>query len=1209
MKRILTLLFALVAISASAFEQGDFAYTIQSDGTARINGFKSSYSGSPTTLTIPGYVYDSGTQKYYQVKSIQNSAFRNKKSLTKVTIQYGVEDILSYAFAECPNLKTIYLPSSIKSLANRVFDQTPLTYVNCAAEVMPSITEYALAGMTSASGSRSWSCATPEGKDAADAVTRITSNFTTGWNASAADISDQTFGSSSANTLCNVYLNITEGWNPSTQNYGKAKLLTATPSSSNSSGTLKFDYNQSIMQGYAHFYVTEISGSFRYNGTRIKVLDMSQTSKVEKIGAQAFYNCTNLTQAKVTAKVIEGSAFNYCTNLASVQLYGTSESNCVQSLGTFAFARTKVSSIYIPAGLTSYGAGAFAYCTNLSSISVSSSNSTFATHAATPGCLYNKAKTILYQAAGKFGDTSFADNAPETLNNISAYAFAGNTGMESLDVPYGVKTIGSYAFAETSNLISLSIPRSVTTFSGNTFVNMSSLTQLSFNHTTIPSTLTGSAVFYGIKSGCKLRVPRWRKGHYQANSVWKSAFSGGISESSFDFKQTFEGNVLYFTVTSTASYTDDLVQAEPTDGQVMLVDGGYEANSLSETLTLPDMVTYRGRTFMVTEIERETFIAKGDNGLVNVKGGAGIKKIGAKAFFGIQNTTTNRGYFSIPNPVEFGDSALSGFGIQYLTIGNRLERIGAYAFAHCSLIQQGTPIIYLPPTVTEIGDEAFSGAGFSLKVMITRTEKTILGHDIFEMFGNAESNHNILYVPLNLYLYYKNQTQSWLLNPENRRHLLPWYRPETKWSLISIPESGNFKIPYGNCYVINGYDKSVNVFKREHLGEDPVIPGNTGILFKGTPGTRYKLEQPSPSDEVCNPSVNYLVAPQGESEYFSTSQGKGLVYVLDGAAEMFRLQDATIYSGGAALRIPQSVFGTDTPPSNVDADYNYPELDLYINGVRVTEANAGDLSVIDGVSGDISFDFATNTLKMNNATITSSDENCIQINSDGIIIDLQGVNTLNRGSGEAHWGNSGILIFGNYKKLLTTIRNSGTLNVSHPTGFAIRVYNGILTIADGAQVNLTGKYGLYGCQFDEVTLLMRGANTKLVSNGTIASVSDVHKVQLLDDLAITEPAGTHLDNHIINDGNRDFFLANWLDADGNIIKDRDVVISKPTTPLYPKGDINCDGKVDMNDLNILVDIILDKAQPSSYQGDADVNGDTSVNIVDVNMLINIILER
>ena len=110
-KKLLTLLFAMVAIAASAdFVWGDFTFNVQSDGTATIFGFKSGYTGSPTSITIPGYCFDSSTQKYYKVKTIGPNAFNGKTSIQRVTIQYGVEDIHQYAFNGCTSLNTVDLP-------------------------------------------------------------------------------------------------------------------------------------------------------------------------------------------------------------------------------------------------------------------------------------------------------------------------------------------------------------------------------------------------------------------------------------------------------------------------------------------------------------------------------------------------------------------------------------------------------------------------------------------------------------------------------------------------------------------------------------------------------------------------------------------------------------------------------------------------------------------------------------------------------------------------------------------------------------------------------------------------------------------------------------------------------------------------------------------------------------------------------------------
>ena len=58
-----------------------------------------------------------------------------------------------------------------------------------------------------------------------------------------------------------------------------------------------------------------------------------------------------------------------------------------------------------------------------------------------------------------------------------------------------------------------------------------------------------------------------------------------------------------------------------------------------------------------------------------------------------------------------------------------------------------------------------------------------------------------------------------------------------------------------------------------------------------------------------------------------------------------------------------------------------------------------------------------------------------------------------------------------------------------------------------------------------------------------------------------------------------------------------------------RGDINGDGKVDVSDVNIIINIMLGKAQASSYPGNPDLNNDNKVDVTDVNAVINIMLGK
>ena len=57
------------------------------------------------------------------------------------------------------------------------------------------------------------------------------------------------------------------------------------------------------------------------------------------------------------------------------------------------------------------------------------------------------------------------------------------------------------------------------------------------------------------------------------------------------------------------------------------------------------------------------------------------------------------------------------------------------------------------------------------------------------------------------------------------------------------------------------------------------------------------------------------------------------------------------------------------------------------------------------------------------------------------------------------------------------------------------------------------------------------------------------------------------------------------------------------------GDLNGDGKVDVSDVNICINIILETVQDEAVKALADVTGDGNVDVSDVNLVVNIILGK
>ena len=56
------------------------------------------------------------------------------------------------------------------------------------------------------------------------------------------------------------------------------------------------------------------------------------------------------------------------------------------------------------------------------------------------------------------------------------------------------------------------------------------------------------------------------------------------------------------------------------------------------------------------------------------------------------------------------------------------------------------------------------------------------------------------------------------------------------------------------------------------------------------------------------------------------------------------------------------------------------------------------------------------------------------------------------------------------------------------------------------------------------------------------------------------------------------------------------------------GDVTGDGKVDVSDVNAVINIILKTKLPTDYPGKADMNGDGKIDVSDVNTIINLILK-
>ena len=430
---------------------------------------------------------------------------------------------------------------------------------------------------------------------------------------------------------------------------------------------------------------------------------------VTSIGDYAFHSCSALTSVTIGSGVasIGTCAFAYCSKLVEI-LVGANNLNyssingmllskdgktliqgvngdvtipdSVTSIGDWAFCGCRsLTSVTIPDSVTSIGGSAFAYCSKLIAIRVDDKNSNYSS---VNGLLLSKdAKTLIQ---GVNGDVTI----PDTVTRIGNNAFAGCSGLRSVEIPDSVTSIGDYAFLHCSALTSVTIPDSVTSIGYDAFRGCSALTSV-----TIPDSVTsiGYEAFYDCRSLTSVTIGSG------VTSIGHGVFSG-CSALIYD-TTTIPG------VKLVDGWVIDADESLSGDIDLINIRGiGYEAFcncGRLTSVTIPDSVTSIGESAFYY-----------CSGLTSVTIGSGVTSIGNYAFSDCSGLTS----VTIPDSVtSIGDGAFTDCSrLTSVSIPDSVTSIGNSAFARCS----GLTSVTIPDSVTSIGYEAFYNCGSLTSVTI-----------------------------------------------------------------------------------------------------------------------------------------------------------------------------------------------------------------------------------------------------------------------------------------------------------------------------------------------------------------------------------------------------------------------------------------------------------------------------------------------------------
>lgn len=194
----------------------------------------------------------------------------------------------------------------------------------------------------------------------------------------------------------------------------------------------------------------------------------------------AFENCSKMTSITIPASVtsIGKIAFSGCTNLTTVTILG----NVTQiPFGAFRYCES-LTTISAPNGFSSIGESAFYGCYSLTTIELSQSGASVGREA-----FYrcNSLKSV----TGSVGVAVSAFELCESLTSVSiskgvttipSNMFRDCSSLPSIVIPEGVTYISGGAFWGCSSLNSISIPKSVTQIGGVAFYDCGSLNHVAY---------------------------------------------------------------------------------------------------------------------------------------------------------------------------------------------------------------------------------------------------------------------------------------------------------------------------------------------------------------------------------------------------------------------------------------------------------------------------------------------------------------------------------------------------------------------------------------------------------------------------------------------------------------------------------------------------------------------------------------------------------
>ena len=687
---------------------------------SKHSDYENEYQGN---IVIPSSVVYKGAT--YRVTSIADLAFAGCPSLRSITIPSSVTHIGSYAFTDCFGLSSVQIPNTVTYVGSYAFRGCSVDSMNYLGTLHNWINK---------SWSQDWNDYNTryqlflngillEDVSIPENITNIpnrafmgcTSLKSVSLHNNVISVGDHAF------YFCDNLTSLTIGNSVTDMSEYAFNTEFSKISSIYFEGNINDWLNKSwgyISLDYKLFFYGELQE------------DIIIPNYVTNIAYNAFWGCGSLRTLtipnSVTNAIIE---YGRCPNLESIVV--ASDNPNYSSIGGVLYDKEgttllrcpvgKQGTYTIPSNVTSIAYGAFSGCDNLISVTIPENISSVANNA------FNGVLNIIY--AGSLSVSSWgARSVNGYMENNIVYSDETKTNLLAcskaikgeIEIPNSVTSIGERAFRDCAGLTSVTIPNSVTSIGSSTFYGCAGLTSI-----TIPNSVTsiGQSAFYGCENLKSISIPN------SVTSISTSAFYGcsGLTYVTIPNSVTSIGQ--------SAFYGCENLKSISIPNSVTSIGSDAFSNCISLTsVSIPNNIT---------RIEDDTFYKC--SSLASVIIPKDVTYIGNDAFYGCRNLTSivwdakNCSAYKFGGQLEsvvFGNevenipnSLCAGkTNITSIVVPNNVISIGENAFIRCSNLQTLT----LGENITTYGSSAFSECSSLTSIYNYRRTPVALNANVFK---------------------------------------------------------------------------------------------------------------------------------------------------------------------------------------------------------------------------------------------------------------------------------------------------------------------------------------------------------------------------------------------------------------------------------------------------------------------------------------------